>query len=101
MVVSFLCSLGLLILCLSASWFRLALFSGHLFFGSGNSESCLIKVQCVFESNDAILVSKFEHQFSVSHAKTQYQYNQIYELIQFFSLWFWFSKLSRVKLFVS
>ncbi len=41
LAVSFLCSLGLLILCLSASWFRLALFSGHLFFGAGNSERCL------------------------------------------------------------
>ncbi|HAS6168130.1 TPA: hypothetical protein I7158_21050 [Vibrio vulnificus] len=33
--------LGFLILVLSASWFRLALFSGHLFFGAGNSGSCL------------------------------------------------------------
>ncbi|THE57781.1 hypothetical protein CGH14_03085 [Vibrio parahaemolyticus] len=41
LVVSFLCSLGLLVMCLSASWFRLELFSGHLFFGAGNSESCL------------------------------------------------------------
>ncbi|WP_206745082.1 hypothetical protein, partial [Vibrio vulnificus] len=41
LVVSFLCSLGLLVLCLSASWLRLALFSGHLFFGAGNSENCL------------------------------------------------------------
>ncbi len=40
-VVSFLCSVGLLVLCTSASWLRLALFSGHLFFGAGNSENCL------------------------------------------------------------
>ncbi len=53
--------------------------------GAKSTESCLIKVQCVCESNEAILVSKFEHQFSVSQAKTQYQCNQIYELIQFFS----------------
>ncbi len=38
--------------------------------GAKNSESCLIKVQCVFDSNEAIIVSKFEHHFSVSHAKT-------------------------------
>ncbi len=69
--------------------------------GAKYSESCLIKVQCVFESNDAILISKFERQFSVSHAKTQYQYNQIYEIIQLFSFWFWFSKARRVKLLVS
>ncbi|EOX3409984.1 hypothetical protein ACPFT9_003592, partial [Vibrio cholerae] len=40
-IMIFLCSLGLLVLCLSASWLRLALFSGHLFFGAGNSERCL------------------------------------------------------------
>ncbi len=40
-VVSFLCSVDLLVLCTSASWLRLALFSGHLFFGAGNSERCL------------------------------------------------------------
>ncbi len=39
--------------------------------GAKNSESCLIKVHCVCELNEAILVSKFELQFSVSHAKTQ------------------------------
>ncbi|EGR0144023.1 hypothetical protein FPT16_18085 [Vibrio cholerae] len=37
----FSCSLGLLVLCLSASWLQWALFSGHLFFGAGNSENCL------------------------------------------------------------
>ncbi|ADV91941.1 hypothetical protein E2I22_09340 [Vibrio vulnificus] len=37
----FLCSLGFSVLCLSASWFQWALFSGHLFFGAGNSENCL------------------------------------------------------------
>ncbi len=35
-----------------------------------NSESRLIKVQCVCESNEAMLVSTFEHQLSVSLAKT-------------------------------
>ncbi|HAS8201581.1 TPA: hypothetical protein I7683_23240, partial [Vibrio vulnificus] len=78
-----------------------SLFSGLQFVGVKNSESCLIKVQCVFDSNEAILVSKFEHQFSVFHAKTQYQYNQIYDLIQLFSAWFWFVKVSLVKLLVS
>ncbi len=37
----FLCSLGWLVLSLSASWLQWALFSGHLFFGAGNSERCL------------------------------------------------------------
>ncbi|RBO13884.1 hypothetical protein DSL61_17705 [Vibrio cholerae] len=37
----FLCSLGWLVLCSSASWLQRALFSGQLFFGAGNSENCL------------------------------------------------------------
>ncbi|HGS5305650.1 TPA: hypothetical protein ACMDWJ_003667, partial [Vibrio cholerae] len=41
LVASSLCSLGLLDLCLSASWFQRTLFSGQLFFGAGNSENCL------------------------------------------------------------
>ncbi len=34
-----------------------------------NSKSCLIEIQCVCESNEAMLVSTFEHQISVSLAK--------------------------------
>ncbi|MVB83445.1 hypothetical protein D6V12_17860 [Vibrio cholerae] len=41
MVASFLCSLGWLVSSLSASWLQWTLFSGHLFFGAGNSERCL------------------------------------------------------------
>ncbi|HAS8570265.1 TPA: hypothetical protein I7778_21445 [Vibrio vulnificus] len=37
----FLCSIGWLVSSLSASWLYWALFSGHLFFGTGNSENCL------------------------------------------------------------
>ncbi|EOK5726414.1 hypothetical protein ACWOKN_004336 [Vibrio vulnificus] len=37
----FLCTIGLLVSSFSASWLRLALFSGHLFFGAKNSEICL------------------------------------------------------------
>ncbi|MCU8137904.1 hypothetical protein M2H33_22185, partial [Vibrio vulnificus] len=37
----FLCSLGWLVSSLSASWLQWARFSGHLFFGAGNSENCL------------------------------------------------------------
>ncbi len=36
-----LCSLGWLVLSLSASLLQWALFSGHLFFGAENSERCL------------------------------------------------------------
>ncbi len=38
--------------------------------GAKNSEGCLIKVQCVCESNEAMLVSKFEHQLSVFKGKS-------------------------------
>ncbi|EOG5907675.1 hypothetical protein ACLF2M_004314, partial [Vibrio vulnificus] len=34
-------SLGVSVLCLSASWLFRALFFGHLFFGARNSENCL------------------------------------------------------------
>ncbi|WP_462056717.1 hypothetical protein ACTED4_06850 [Vibrio parahaemolyticus] len=40
-VYVFLCSLGLLVSSSSASQLYWALFSGHLFFGAENSESCL------------------------------------------------------------
>ncbi|EOK5757166.1 hypothetical protein ACM6XL_004162 [Vibrio vulnificus] len=43
-VYDFLCTIGLLVSRLSASWLRLAPFSGHLFFGTGNSENCLIQL---------------------------------------------------------
>ncbi len=39
--MDFLCSLGLLVSSSSASQLHWALFSGHQFFGAGNSESCL------------------------------------------------------------
>ncbi|MBF4448099.1 hypothetical protein ERJ76_20950, partial [Vibrio anguillarum] len=58
-----LCSLGLLVLCLSASWFRLALFSGHLFFGAGNSENCLSQFSGKREVRAVWLNQYFEHRF--------------------------------------
>ncbi|MHA2710213.1 hypothetical protein [Vibrio owensii] len=42
-VYGFLCSLSFSVLYLSTSWLLLALFFGHLFFGAGNSENCLIQ----------------------------------------------------------
>ncbi|EOK5726493.1 hypothetical protein ACWOKN_004382 [Vibrio vulnificus] len=39
--MAFLCSIGWLVSSLSASWLRLVLLSGHLFFGARNSENCL------------------------------------------------------------
>ncbi|EGR1504979.1 hypothetical protein FWP52_24650 [Vibrio parahaemolyticus] len=58
----FLCPLGWLVLSLSASWLQWALFSGHLFFGAGNSERCLNqfsgkrKVRVVGSISNLILV---------------------------------------------
>ncbi|MCD1246076.1 hypothetical protein B4950_18890 [Vibrio cholerae] len=40
-VMVLLCSFGFSVLSLSASWLQWTLFSGHLFFGAGNSENCL------------------------------------------------------------
>ncbi len=48
-----------------------------------------------------ILSSKLKPGFAVSYVEIQSQYSQIYELIQLFSVWFWFAKVSRVKLLVS
>lgn len=69
--------------------------------GVKNSESCLIKAQCGCDSNNASWFQRFCTSFRFLTLKSQYQYNQIYELIQFFSVWFWFAKVSRVKLLVS
>ncbi|EPH6332697.1 hypothetical protein ACS0KE_003721, partial [Vibrio cholerae] len=63
LVASLLCSLGLLVLCLPANWLRLALFSGHLFFGAGNSENCLSRFSSKREVGSAgsinILITGF------------------------------------------
>ncbi|WP_194575640.1 MULTISPECIES: hypothetical protein [Vibrio] len=40
-VMVLLCSFGFSVLSLSASWLQWALFSGHFFFGAGNSEKYL------------------------------------------------------------
>ncbi|HAS8201386.1 TPA: hypothetical protein I7683_22070 [Vibrio vulnificus] len=59
----FSCSLGLLVLCLSASLLRLALLSGHLFFGAENSENCLSRFSSKREVGSAgsinILITGF------------------------------------------
>ncbi len=53
----FLCSIGWLVLCLSASWLQWALFSGHLFFGAGTSDSCLNQFSCKREVRAAGSIS--------------------------------------------
>ncbi|ATC60019.1 hypothetical protein EAY15_18385 [Vibrio anguillarum] len=60
-----LCSLGWLVLSLSASLLQWSLFSGHLFFGAGNSERCLnqfsgkYEVRAVGSIRNSILVFEF------------------------------------------
>ncbi|POB87430.1 hypothetical protein CRN40_09810 [Vibrio vulnificus] len=69
--------------------------------GAKSSESYLIEMQSVGEVSEVILISKLKPGFSVSYVEIQSQYSQIYELIQLFSVCFWFAKVSRVKLLVS
>ncbi len=69
--------------------------------GAKSSESCLIEMQSVGEMSEVILISKLKPGFSVPHVKTQSQNIQNHELIQLFSVWFWFAKVRRVKLLVS
>ncbi|MCG6262597.1 hypothetical protein K6U64_05735, partial [Vibrio vulnificus] len=78
-----------------------SLFSGLQFVGAKSSESCLIEMQSVGEVSEVILISKLKPGFSVSYVEIQSQYSQIYELIQLFSVCFWFAKVSGVKLLVS
>ncbi|RZQ31235.1 hypothetical protein D8T38_21730 [Vibrio vulnificus] len=58
-------------------------------------------MQSVGEMSEVILISKLKPGFSVPHVKTQSQNIQNHELIQLFSVWFWFAKVRRVKLLVS
>ncbi len=69
--------------------------------GAKSLDSCLIDIQSVGEVSEVILISKLKPSFSVSHVKTQSWHNQICDLIQLLSVWFWFVKVSRVKLLVS
>ncbi|HAS8502072.1 TPA: hypothetical protein I7751_21860 [Vibrio vulnificus] len=48
---------------MSASWLQWALFSGLQFLGAKNSESCLIKAQCICESNKASLFQSLSTSF--------------------------------------
>ncbi|EOW9411461.1 hypothetical protein ACOCGD_003485, partial [Vibrio cholerae] len=89
LVVSFLCSLGLLVLCLSASWLRLALFSRHLFFGAGNSESCLSQFSGKREVRVVGSIRKLILGFGLEQSKFEVVF-QIYESFQFFRSWLLF-----------
>ncbi|MBE3659154.1 hypothetical protein BOO92_21095 [Vibrio navarrensis] len=69
--MAFLCSLGWLVLSLSASWLQWALFSGHLFFGAGNSDRCLSQYSGKREVRAVGSISNLILGFSVLSAKVQ------------------------------
>jgi len=66
-----LCSFGFSVLSLSASWLQWALFSGHLFFGAGNSERCLSQFSGKREFRAVGSIRSLILGFSVLSAKFQ------------------------------
>ncbi|WP_080608899.1 hypothetical protein, partial [Vibrio vulnificus] len=98
LVVSFLCSLGLLVLCLSASWLQWALFSGHLFFGAENSECCLNQLSGKREVRAVGSIQKFDLRFLSFDCQSSKSVFQIYESFQFFRSWLLFVSQHRVNL---
>ncbi|MCD6648337.1 hypothetical protein LT010_18475, partial [Vibrio cholerae] len=81
----FLCSLGWLVLSLSASWLQWALFSGDFFFGAGNSERCLSQFSGKREVRAVGLIRNLLLGFSVLSAKVQ---SLIFKIISHFSFLF-------------
>ncbi|MGR2911453.1 hypothetical protein ABMX86_23225, partial [Vibrio vulnificus] len=84
------CSFGFLVLFLSASWLRLALFSGHLFFGAGNSENCLSQFSSKREVGAAGSISISTTSFLGLNCQNSKSVFQIYESFQFFRFWLLF-----------
>ncbi|MBE4621214.1 hypothetical protein BOO23_20965 [Vibrio navarrensis] len=82
MVIVFLCSLGWLVSSLSASWLHWALFSGHLFFGAGNSERCLNQFSGKREVRAIGSIRNVILGFSVLSAKVQ---SLIFKIMSYFS----------------
>ncbi len=81
-VYVFLCSLGWLVSSLSASWLHWALFSGHLFFGAGNSERCLNQFSGKREVRAIGSIRNVILGFSVLSAKVQ---SLIFKIMSYFS----------------
>ncbi|HFQ4887530.1 TPA: hypothetical protein ACGU4A_004869, partial [Vibrio vulnificus] len=97
LVASFLCSLGLLILCSSAKWLHLALFSGHLFFGAGNSKRCLNQFSGKCEVRAVGSIRNLTFRFGLEQSKFEVVC-QIYESFLSFRSWLLFENQSRVNL---
>ncbi|MBE3671456.1 hypothetical protein BOO24_19850 [Vibrio navarrensis] len=77
-----LCSFGFSVLCLSASWLHWALFSGHLFFGVGNSERCLCQFSGKREVRAVVSIRNLILGFSVLSTKVQ---SLIFKIMSHFS----------------
>ncbi|MBE4594726.1 hypothetical protein BOO24_20585 [Vibrio navarrensis] len=80
--MAFLCSLGWLVLSLSASLLQWALFSGHLFFGAGNSERCLNQFSGKREARAVDSIRSLILGFSALSAKVQ---SLIFKIMSYFS----------------
>ncbi len=78
----FFCSLGWLVLSLSASLLQWALFSGQLFFGAGNSENCLNQFSGKREVRAVGSIRSLILGFSVFSAKVQ---SLIFKIMSHFS----------------
>ncbi|MGL1014595.1 hypothetical protein ACSTEF_22855, partial [Vibrio vulnificus] len=81
-VMVLLCSFGFSVLSLSASWLQWALFSGHLFFGAGNSECCLNQFSGKREVRAVGSIRSLILGFSVLSAKVQ---SLIFKIMSHFS----------------
>ncbi|KJR34123.1 hypothetical protein BOO91_21255 [Vibrio navarrensis] len=77
-----LCSFGFSVLSLSASWLQWALFSGHFFFGAGNSENCLNQYSGKREVRAAGSIRNLILVFSVLSTKFQ---SLIFKIMSHFS----------------
>ncbi|ASJ40108.1 hypothetical protein TI24_12770 [Vibrio vulnificus] len=64
------------------------MFSGHLFFGAGNSENCLNQFWGKREVGSAGSISIFEHRFWGLNCRNSKSVFQIYESFQFLGLGF-------------
>ncbi|HDY7540370.1 TPA: hypothetical protein RQJ63_004503, partial [Vibrio vulnificus] len=96
--IIFLCSLGLFVSSLSASWLYWALFSGHLFFGAGNSERCLNQFSGKREVRAIGSITNVILGFSVLSAKVQSLVFKIISHFSFFDFWLLFVSQGRVNL---
>ncbi len=88
-VMIVLCSLGLWVLCFSASWLQWARFSGQLFFGAGNSANCLIQFSGKHEVRAVGAISILNTGCGAWIAEIQSQFFKSMSRFSFLGLGFW------------